>query len=259
MEAGIRPVAAISDVKGLQARRSQRQTYGSFHSDDAMSPRAVEYASLVDQMYLDDQARNAFLSRSASTDFLNANNDMEALPSCLKRCKEGLFALLKHQVAFWCALGITRMAACEISIQFGAVVACCLAPLVLIPYVFEETCWCMVAFHSLFLAEGHIHSNNDIHWGWNDFIMVYQTLGLAEAFLVGLGFGVLSGWAKNSYHAWMFLGALVAEGGAAATVVISYVVHRVKTPFQLDRQPAFKTDDGDQGVRQVWVFPSHAL
>eukprot|EP00954_Amorphochlora_amoebiformis_P017807 1321681-Amorphochlora_amoeboformis.AAC.1 len=64
MEAGIRPVAAISDVKGLQARRSQRQTYGSFHSDDAMSPRAVEYASLVDQMYLDDQARNVCVANT---------------------------------------------------------------------------------------------------------------------------------------------------------------------------------------------------
>eukprot|EP00466_Bigelowiella_natans_P020611 jgi/Bigna1/87836/estExt_fgenesh1_pg.C_240212 len=203
---------------------------------------SLTYASLADQMYL-DESRKDYLSRSASTDFLNGTADTEALPSCLKHSKMVAKAIVAHQAAFWCALGITYIMTYLFDVEIGAMVAVVLAPLVLFPFIFEDKFWCMVALHRIFLADVPINSQDQLNWGWQEVIMVYQGFGLAEAFLVGLGFGVLSGWAQNRYHAWMLIGVLVAEGGAALTILISYLIHRVQAPIQLSRHGAFKNDE----------------
>jgi len=72
-------------------------------------------------------------------------------------------------------------------VEIGAMVAVVLAPLVLFPFIFEDKCWCMVALHRIFLADVPINSQDQLNWGWQEVIMVYQGFGLAEAFLVGLG------------------------------------------------------------------------
>mmetsp|Transcript_15936 Transcript_15936/g.22360 ORF Transcript_15936/g.22360 Transcript_15936/m.22360 type:complete len:279 (-) Transcript_15936:409-1245(-) len=223
---------------GLALNRS----FLSLAAPDDQNLSSLTYASLADQMYHGESWKD-HLSRSASTDFLNGTADTEALPSCLKHSKMAVKAIVAHQAAFWCALGITYMMTYLFDVEIGAMVAVVLAPLVLFPFIFEDKCWCMLALHRIFLADVPMNSQDELNWGWQDVIMVYQGFGLAEAFLVGLGFGVLSGWAQNRYHAWMLIGVIVAEGGAALTILISYLIHRVQAPIQLSRHGAFKNDE----------------
>mmetsp|Transcript_8648 Transcript_8648/g.12212 ORF Transcript_8648/g.12212 Transcript_8648/m.12212 type:complete len:257 (-) Transcript_8648:246-1016(-) len=236
---------ATSERSRVSDDRGVKKKYGSFPSEaTGQGHQDMHYASLADQMYLDDYSRRAYMSRSASTDFLNGAAETEALPSCLKFSKEAAKAFIAHQAVFWFALGMTYSVTDAFDLEMGALVAVSLAPLVLIPYLFEESCWCVLALHRIFLADVPMNSQDEFNWGWKEVLMVYQSLGLAEAFLVGLGFGVLSAWLRNRYHAWMILGALLVELGAALTIFISYVIHRVKFPLRLSRHGAFKNDEG---------------